>query len=431
MDSTDKVVFATRFVATLLVLLSFPSRAQQPATQDAAQSVIDAFNSAGKSHTGLPGFEQLTHISATSDAASRFRDEMKATLSAELGDYELALSEVPYSVSNKAAIDKPNPLPKSGLQPEEAADAIVRLARDRRIVIINEAHHVPQTRALIAELLPRLRAVGFTDYSAEALTEEAPRGISARGYPLRSDGIYTREPVFAQLLRSAAGLGFRIHAHEYVGSESEQQVRETGQAENLARLLRKNPNGRLLVHVGYSHVKEGPLPTYIPMAAELKRLAGIDPLTVDQVMLQPNRPTSRELPDYRALLKRLPPDRLQGSVFVDSAGNPWSYEPSQYDISVVLPDPPAKDGRPGWLWQPMLQRHPVLADPALCDDVFPCAIAARWADAPDDAVAADMVLLRGAGTRTSLAVPPGHFTLVATDAQDRLLGRRDVTQAAP
>jgi hypothetical protein len=167
------------------------------------------------------------------------------------------------------------------------------------------------------------------------------------------------------------------------------------------------------------------------MAAELKRLTGIDALTVDQTIFEPAQPRSREPAGYRSLLARLPESRLTGMVFVDGQGGPWSYEPDQYDVSVVLPDTPKKDGRPGWLWQPALQRHALPADPTLCAGTFPCAVAARWQDASDDAVAADIVLLPNAKSKIWLALPPGLFNLVATDARDRILGTRAVAPMAP
>ena len=53
----------------------------------------------------------------------------------------------------------------------DAVNAITTLARDRRIVMVNEAHHDAHSRVLTLDLLPRLRAMGFSYFAAEALDE--------------------------------------------------------------------------------------------------------------------------------------------------------------------------------------------------------------------------------------------------------------------
>ncbi len=402
---------------------------RQPATgEDLTGPLLEAFGVGSTSRTALPALTQLDAIATGTDtSAAHLKGQLKATLYAQLGAYDDALTQFPSGTFAKSLIKNPAPVPDSSFQPSDAAATIARLAKGHRIVVVNEAHHAPQTRTLIAELLPLLRAEGFTDYSLETLDARALPDLQAQGAVRQHDGVYTREPVFSQLIRSAMHLGYRLDAHEYVGDESSQQERETGEAENLVKLLRDHPQARVLVHVGYAHVREGDYLSYRPMAAELKRLTGIDPLTIDETVFLPSpaRP-DLEAESYRSLLARMPHERLTGMVFVNATGEPWSYEPTQYDVSVVLPSPMEKDGRPGWLWQPALQRHTIPADPSLCAQTFPCAIAARWRGAPEDEVAADVVLLRSPSTHVALGLPPGRFILVATDAEDRILGSREL-----
>ncbi len=79
-----------------------------------------------------------------------------------------------------------------------AIDAIVENARERRIVIVNEAHGSPEHRVFIMQLARRLRDVGFSYYAMETLQEE-PQLLKERGYPVLSTGFYTMEPVYGQL----------------------------------------------------------------------------------------------------------------------------------------------------------------------------------------------------------------------------------------
>ncbi len=50
-------------------------------------------------------------------------------------------------------------------------EEIVRRSNDTRIVVINEAHDVPEHRAFLEGLLPYLHEVGFTDLAMKAIAE--------------------------------------------------------------------------------------------------------------------------------------------------------------------------------------------------------------------------------------------------------------------
>ena len=63
--------------------------------------------------------------------------------------------------------------------------------------------------------------------------------------------------------------------------------REEGQASNLIeRIFKREPQAKVLIHVGYSHAAEVALPTFGQdiewMAARLKAKTGVNPLTIDQ-----------------------------------------------------------------------------------------------------------------------------------------------------
>ncbi|RXR07295.1 hypothetical protein [Pseudoxanthomonas composti] len=420
------VFLGLALLTNLWVLLPSAQAQERP---DAVQQAMMAMTASHGQRTALPLVTVLERLRATNgidESSVAFISQLEATGLAELGEYEPALERFPEKL---LPLLRTQNAPGPGYTPRSAAETIARLAEGRRIVVINEAHHAPQTRTLLVELLPLLRGEGFTDYAAEALSEHAEK-IGPRGYAEHDDGLYSREAVFGQVLSTAAQLGFRIQNYEYQGKQRTQQDRETGQARNLARLLRERPDARFIVHAGYSHAIERALPNYTPMAAELKRLTGLDPLTVDQTFLRPLRPATDEEAIYRQLLERLPGDTATASVFVSEDGAVWSYQPDGFDVTVVLPDPPALHGRPGWLWQPALKRHHAPVDRKLCANTWPCAVISRRANRPENAVAADGVVLREPDACIVLALPAGRFTLVATDAQDRVLGMQEITVPA-
>ena len=129
-----------------------------------------------------------------------------------IGDYPGAHES--YSIRQLAARDDaPSPL-GGDWSPKPALDAIAGLARGRKAIFLNEAHNVPITRSLTVQLLPRLRAEGYTYFAAETLYESDAEGLRQRGYPIPKSGFYTMEPIAAEMVRSAIRLGFKIVAYE-------------------------------------------------------------------------------------------------------------------------------------------------------------------------------------------------------------------------
>jgi len=54
---------------------------------------------------------------------------------------------------------------------EDAIAAIVREAKNRQVVILNEAHHVPLHRAFAMKLARELRKIGYEYLACEAFQE--------------------------------------------------------------------------------------------------------------------------------------------------------------------------------------------------------------------------------------------------------------------
>src|SRR5690242_7139025 len=168
----------------------------------------------------------------------------------ELGLYGEAVRDFP--LKSRLPADTILPAPPAW-QAADAVDAIVEAAAHRRVVMINEAHHDAHTRLLTLELLPRLRALGFTHLAVEALTEDGD-ALRERGYPtVRSGTEYLREPVYGELVREALRLGYVLVPYDLANGDD----REAQQARKLYReVLAGNPKARLLVHAGYAHIDQ-------------------------------------------------------------------------------------------------------------------------------------------------------------------------------
>ncbi len=208
---------------------------------------------------------------------------------AQSGDAEYAAMPCPANPNYKAGLNN-------------VIAAIAERAAFHRIIIINESHTVTRHRETVRQLLPKLRAQGYTVFAAETFSNSVVGKTAIAehadlAWVHRTDGYYSNEPVFGRLIRRAKSLGFKLAAYEDIHDPNDVKTytvdediarRENGQARNLASLLKTMAqNEKLIVYAGYSHAKEVPDVTRSGkettwMAARLKAITGLDPLTVSQ-----------------------------------------------------------------------------------------------------------------------------------------------------
>ncbi len=202
----------------------------------------------------------------------------------------------------------------------EACDAIatiVALADQYQVIMVNEAHHVPMHRALTIQLLEELYRKGFRYFAVEALTS-TDDALPTRGYPIRKSGLYLSEPVCADMVRIALRVGYQVVPYEFeeetLPHQGEdpltgQKAREEGQATNLkARILEKDPQAKILVHAGYSHIskkvvkgRNGELQF---MALAFQTLTKIEPLCIDQTIMTEHSQREKESASLQETIDR-------------------------------------------------------------------------------------------------------------------------------
>lgn len=305
-----------------------------------------------------------------------------------IGDYKDA--ELGFSIQQKPlADDNPSPLTQPGWHPLPALDYIPRLARQYRAVFLNEAHNIALTRTLTVRLLKPLREEGFNVFAVETLYHSDIAALNKRGYPTATSGFYTREPIYAEMVRTALKLGYKVVAYE-ADADHTGDAREAQQAGILAKILKDDPNAKLVVNAGYAHIqKTGKFLGAQSMAEHFIKDSGITPLSVEQTILIPHQDRSMDHPDYDAIITTTQPN--QPIVFVDKDGKPWSLRPG-YDVSVIFPAEHFEYGRPTWLalWG---ARVPYVVNGNVCQRRWPCLVAARYADEGDDAIPADRMVL--------------------------------------
>ena len=376
--------------------------------------------------------------------------QMFASVENELGLYNEAVHDFP--LKSYIAVDATLPTPAEW-KPADAAEVITQLAADRRIVLINEAHHDAHTRQLTLALLPRLRALGFNYFAVEALSDKDDQ-LMQRGYPVKDSGTeYLHEPAYGDILRSAIKLGFTLVPYD--ADTGTMQDREAGQANNLYReVFARDPHARLFVHAGYAHIDKakGRLGNTVPMAMQLQQLAGIGLLSIDQTQFREQIPSESDA--YTELAKNFP--SKDPFVLVDrTTGKPWSAYPDQYDINVLLPPAAGQRAvesgytqpstivhdmvrnqsmlahqvntqRPEWLTLHD-ERFPYTVSTTLCRVTTPCVVDAHYIDEDEDAIAADRYAFMQGDTVSKLYLRPGRYRLRAWDVRGKTLSQQVIT----
>ncbi len=285
-------------------------------------------------------------------------------------------------------------------------DAIVARAADHRVVIINESHMVTRHRETTRRLLNKLRPLGFSVLAAEAFSQgygmpSPVEALPSVPWPRMIEGHYSGEPAFGRLVREAKAQGYRLAPYEEIydpaapASDDLSEIiarREAAQARHLADILRRmGPGERLIVHVGYSHASEVPIGGSGDranewMAARLKALTGIDPLTIAQTVCR----------------------HADGPMFL--AKPPASVRLGQFDMILSHPVDAFAEDRPRWRRE--AGDVPIAIPPLLQPTDEPLVIEAfAWGE-PFEAVPVDRLYVEP-GEVLPLLLPAGRYRVRA------------------
>ena len=354
--------------------------------------------------------------------------QLRQKLADELGELSQQLAFVGDEPGSRAAFDeieqltnRPDPPGGDADEPYlanidsaiavDAIDEIVEAARSRQIVILNEAHQATYDRAFAMQLARRLRKIGFQYMACETFTPDDLSVLSG-GYVSTTTGYYSSEPTFANFLTDALGSGWK-----FVSYEAPKGHREFQMAQNvITRVLAKEPQARIFIYAGFSHASKLPVSETETdssrFAGQLRRLTGIEPLTVDQTVFYPDRESDRQQLYYRHAFAR-----QKGPLpFVLKTASGRNLQlpglDGGYDFEVVHPEYPMdrKTQRPSWLGMPMLgDRHPRPIPATLLPASGRRLIYAYRLGSPYDAVPADLVLVKAGGVPPQLMLPVGEF----------------------
>src|SRR5690606_3156482 len=166
---------------------------------------------------------------------------------------------------------------------EGTINAIKLLSTTENVVMLNEMHWNPNHRIFATQLLKPLKENGYNYLAVEAVNQVFVADLNDRTFPTKNTGYYTREPFFGLFLRKAIEMGFKIVAYD----DFESETRERTQAEDLNKIFIEKPNAQVFVYAGIDHILENNSNNK-KMAQYFKEIAGINPVTIDQVELVGN-----------------------------------------------------------------------------------------------------------------------------------------------
>ncbi|MDF7813829.1 hypothetical protein [Hymenobacter sp. YC55] len=334
-----------------------------------------------------------------------------------IGDYALALECMDSFATPLPRLSPADSLYFRRFAPRSAHAYIIERARHERIVLLNEAHHVPLHRVFTLSLLADLYAQGYRYFGAETLNGD-DRTLMRRGYAATTltdyylnTGYYSAEPQYGNLIHEALRLGFTVFAYEAqfnAQTPLSAREREMQQARHIQQILAADPTAKVVLQAGYDHIREDSVEGWgRAMAGRVREFTGINPFTINQEKLTEKSAPRWENPYYRLVLAQEP------SVLVDAQGQAFSGPPgtAYFDVRVYHPPTRYEYGRPHWL-QLAGRRKPYFLKRLPPSLTYPCLVFAyRAQEDARLAVAADIIELNTATEGKALLLEPGPYRL--------------------
>ena len=338
-----------------------------------------------------------------------------------IGNYQKSLENYSLQLDwNLDTISYSDSLKFSKYKPINAIDYLGGKIKDEQIVIISEAHQMPQHRVFTTKLLKKLYESGFRHLGLETLTPSYGDStkflmdtlLNERGYPLNSPltGFYTREPQMGNLVREAIKLGFTVFGYEGTNGEVE---RDLQQAINIQKYMDAHPNEKIIIHCGWYHAIESNYPKRKSdnyMAYHLKKRTGKNPLTIYQDALS-ERINFEENSPYFNMVKS-----KEVSILINDKNDVFNGfgENRHFDIFIYHPPTKFVRNRPDWLLKDEEKRFVAVEKDRIKSDEYPVIVEAIFKN-EEDSVPIDVVELLSEEDLTELILKKGEYKIRLTN----------------
>lgn len=276
-----------------------------------------------------------------------WRFQYGATYYSISGNYKKALQTWDKTMSTVPSITAQDSSYFKSFKPQDAKEYILNRSKNEKLIIINEAHNNSRHRVFTTSILKGLYKNGYRFLGMEMLLDTI---INTRKFPILDSGtMYIHESQSANLIKEALDIGFTLfrYEYEYVKGKT-MKDREREEAENIAKVMSKNPNAKFLIHCGYDHLNEG-----IPgikewekaMAGRVHDLTGINPFTIDQIPGSEKGDLKFNTPYIQIADSKKPVIMVnaQGKIYNGQIGD------ERADCTIIYPVSTYTNGRPDWL----------------------------------------------------------------------------------
>jgi hypothetical protein len=145
-----------------------------------------------------------------------------------------------------------------------ADDYITNVAEKAKILNLSEDHYYPRARNFITRQLKQLYKLGYRVIALEALSGKSSNDYYELDNIKRGVGYYTNEFNYANLLREAKQIGFKIVSYEAPSGKAVGTRRDFNSFSNIQKIINQelNENEKLLIISGHDHSSKQPAPGY-------------------------------------------------------------------------------------------------------------------------------------------------------------------------
>ena len=312
-------------------------------------------------------------------------------------------------------ISKEDSLYFNSFKKNDAKGYILNRSKKEKVIIINEAHHNIRHRVFTTSLLQGLYDNGYRFFGLEALSDTL---INNRKYPVLESGYYTQEPQMANLLQEAIEIGFKLFTYEPDDNSNGKQ-REIGQAENIAKVIRENPNAKFLIHCGWDHVIEGTPGNKSwekAMAGRLKEKTNINPFTIDQVAYS-EKGDIQLISPYVLIANSEKPVIMvndEGKTFNGSETN------DQTDCKIIHPITKYINERPNWLYLDGERKSYKIPENKILE--YPILVFAyRKKEFEQNGIPADLIEILNEKSNTNLILNKGIYKIIIKNKHYKII----------
>ncbi len=320
----------------------------------------------------------------------------------------------------------------------DAKSYILERSKSEQVVFFNDSNEHPQTRVFFQSLLSDFYRQGFRYLGIEAL-DYYDTSLNNRKYPSINSGEQTDEAVFGELIRTALRLGFEVFPYDAKAEElkrakqivqrekdilkDDDSIRQNAlnwsQGMNINRRIKANPNAKILIYAKDKKIRENPLGGVRYMASWFQRYARINPLTIDQRMMNERCFAAEEPLYYTAKVGQSSVFTFNNKSLVLEEFDSQTNTPSvNYDIQVYHPRTKYEAGRPSYLQFDNKITHSINVDKYKMD--YPCLVAAYYEQEDEEiAIPADIQEASSQKRTVQLILKRGKYTLLLRDKKQR------------